>query len=90
VEDSGDLLWAETKFQEAICGIEQAIATTRAAIPYAVCPTCQGKDVKGCTICNGRGFISEFRYKTCIPEEIKALRAVKKVSKVTAKDEEGA
>lgn len=43
------------------------------ALPYAVCPTCNGQLVEKCTLCRGRGVVSEFRYNT-VPLEIRKLR----------------
>ena len=69
-----DIAFCEISFSSVLAALDQVFSEVKVAVPYAVCPTCQGKDVKGCTICNGRGFISEFRYSTCIPEEVKEIR----------------
>src|SRR5208282_5209939 len=44
------------------------------ALPYAVCPTCNGQLVEKCTLCRGRGVVSEIRYNT-VPLEIRNMRA---------------
>lgn len=49
--------------------------------PYCVCTSCQGVNPGKCTLCRGRGFFSEFMFKTAIPEEIKEIR-VKTLSRV--------
>lgn len=41
--------------------------------PYAVCPTCQGQITKGCRTCYARGYISEHRWKTAIPQQTKDI-----------------
>jgi hypothetical protein len=41
--------------------------------PYAVCPTCQGRITTGCRTCYARGYISEFRWKTAIPQQTKDI-----------------
>ena len=48
------------------------------ARPYAVCPTCAGRpdlQPKGlCASCQGRGWLSKFRWTTTVPREFKELR----------------
>ena len=41
--------------------IRQAISY---ALPYAVCPKCNGRLQDNCILCNGRGVVSQERYKT--------------------------
>lgn len=45
------------------------------AVPYAVCPYCQGKLTDNCTFCSHRGFVSESLFRT-ISEDLKKIRAV--------------
>jgi len=67
-----DLLYAEINFSSALAHLEQFWTDLKTALPFAVCPTCQGKT--GCTLCKGRGFISEFKWNTVVPAETKAIR----------------
>ena len=60
--------------QQDICSLAQVIADVERAVPYAVCWVCNGKHPSDCETCNGRGFLSEFFWKTCCPEEIRKLR----------------
>ena len=53
--------------------IGDVISQLLAAVPYAVCPYCQGKLVKDCTFCKQRGIVGEMMYKT-VPPELKKVR----------------
>jgi hypothetical protein len=44
-------------------------------LPYAVCPTCSGRHADKCKLCKGRGFISEFAWRTFVPKEVRDMRA---------------
>lgn len=43
------------------------------ALPYTVCPTCNGQLIEKCTLCGGRGVISKELYQT-VPVEIRKMR----------------
>lgn len=49
-------------------------------VPYAICPTCQGRTRANCTLCKQRGWISKFGYETWVPEATRTIRekAIKK------------
>lgn len=51
-------------FSTALGHLKQARSSIKEAMPYAVCPMCQGS---GCRCCSGNGLISKFRYDTIIP-----------------------
>lgn len=75
-EQEEDSLYAELDFHAAAESITNLKRNLKLCVPFAVCTQCQGqtKAVKECSLCKGRGMISEFRYKTVVPEEVKALR----------------
>jgi hypothetical protein len=73
-QDDKDLLFAEVNFSSALSQLDQARYDIKSAKPFAVCPTCQGQVSDKCTLCRGRGLISEFRWKTCVPREVKEFR----------------
>lgn len=74
-QDTGDSTWCEVDFGQALANLNQTYANIERAKPYAVCPTCQGLVRAQCGFCRGRGFISEFLWKTCVPQESKDSRA---------------
>ena len=55
-------------FNSVLGQLKQARSSIKEAMPYAVCPMCQGT---GCRSCSGNGLISKFRYDTIIPAERK-------------------
>lgn len=74
-QDEKDVLFAEVNFSSLLAHLDQAYADAKSALPFAVCPTCQGKSADACQLCKGRGFISEHRWKHAVPEETKVIRA---------------
>lgn len=69
-----DPLFAEVNFSAAMASLDQASAELQRGKPFAVCPTCQGKLPGPCTQCKGRGFVSEFWWKTCVTQEARDIR----------------
>ena len=76
VEETRDILWQPVNKSTMNSDLDRIYHELKMALPYAVCPKCQGRDInnKSCDACKGRGVISEFIYKTAIPEELKAVR----------------
>jgi hypothetical protein len=73
-QENRDLLFAEVCFSSALSQLDQAWTDIKTARPFAVCPTCQGQLPDKCTLCRGRGFISEHRWNMCVPREDKEFR----------------
>lgn len=69
----GDLIFREIN-DGAVVDLKNAWSFLRQVLPYSVCPTCQGRTRKNCTVCKQRGFISEFAYFHWIPEETRTIR----------------
>jgi hypothetical protein len=74
-QENRDMLFAEVQFSSALSQAEQLWTDMKTAKPFAVCPTCQGQVPDKCTLCRGRGLISEFRWNTCVTREDKEFRA---------------
>lgn len=72
-QDSGDVLFVEVDFTSVQANLSQAYLDIQTAKPYAVCPSCNGVNAKGCETCNGRGLVSEFYWKHKVPKETKDL-----------------
>ena len=70
-----DMLFGEVNFSSALSQLDQAWTDIKTAKPFAVCPTCQGQLPENCTLCRGRGLISEHRWNTCVTREDKEFRA---------------
>ncbi len=73
--DSKDPLFWPSNVSGAFVNLSAAYNTIQVSMPYAVCPTCQGRARDTCTLCKGRGFISKFLFDTVVPEELIAIRA---------------
>jgi hypothetical protein len=73
-QDNGDILYAEMNLSSALLNLDQLWYEIKAAKPFAVCPSCQGQAPESCTLCRGRGLISEHRWNTGVPREDKELR----------------
>lgn len=60
--------------------LRNAWRTLKEILPYAVCPTCQGRNREKCTVCKHLGYVPEFGYKNWFPKETIELRerAIKK------------
>ena len=43
-------------------------------LPYAVCYTCAGHKPQRCTVCKGRGWLSEFLWHSIVPATLRELR----------------
>ena len=73
-QDAKDVLFREVNYSSALSHLDQAYADLKTAVPFAVCPTCQGQVADKCTLCKGRGLISEFRWNTCVTRDDKEFR----------------
>jgi hypothetical protein len=75
MQGSDDPLFAEITFSNLKLDIEAVIMTLNSAVPYGVCPLCQGQAPQTCTFCKGRGMVSKFLYTgVAVPEEMKQMR----------------
>ncbi|MEI6196902.1 MAG: hypothetical protein WCS42_21505 [Verrucomicrobiota bacterium] len=74
-QENNDKLFTEVNFSSALSQLDQAWADIKTAKPFAVCPTCQGQLPDQCSLCRGRGLISEHRWNTCVTREDKEFRA---------------
>lgn len=82
-----DVLFAEVNRSGVRADLVNAYNQVELALPYAVCPSCQGHVAGGtCRLCDSRGLISEFRWKQGgVTIEAKAMRA-KQVENLRKKD----
>ena len=84
-QDINEPAFREVDLTDAIAKLDQVYADLKRMKPYAVCPDCNGipsggangfqkKGVLGgCGTCKGRGFVSEFYWKTFVPAEKKQV-----------------
>jgi|ERR1043166_2637309 hypothetical protein len=77
--DRSELIFREIG-KDTLIELQNAWNNLKSVLPYAVCPTCQGRNRDNCTVCKGRGWVSEFGYKNWFPKKTIELRerAIKK------------
>jgi hypothetical protein len=77
--EGGELRFREIG-KDSLIDLTNAWTTLKSVLPYAVCPTCQGRTRDKCTVCKHRGFVSEFGYKNWFPKKTIEIRerAIKK------------
>jgi hypothetical protein len=66
--DGKDPLWWELNYQAVKADLDKAFFSISSAQPWCVCPMCQGI---GCRACNGRGLMSEYRFKQVVPASMR-------------------
>lgn len=76
VKENRDVLWRSVNLDSVMMQVDQVYADIKEAIPFAVCPYCQGRSetASHCANCKQRGVVSEFLWKHAIPEELKVVR----------------
>lgn len=73
-KDQKDLLYSEINTSTLVADLTSSYQQLKVALPYAVCPSCQGRVLSPCTTCNGRGMVSEFYWKHKVPDKTKEIR----------------
>jgi|ERR1051326_1055883 hypothetical protein len=71
--DNDGLIYREIG-KDTYIDIGNAIRSLKRLLPYAVCPTCQGRVRDNCTLCKQRGWISKFLWDNCVTVEMKEMR----------------
>lgn len=74
-QEDDDVLYREVNFSGALSHLDNSYRSLKSAMPFAVCTSCQGHNPSKCSLCKGRGFISEFLWDTCAPVEVKKIRS---------------
>ena len=67
-------MFNEVVIAGAIMTCKSLYGDWKTVLPYAVCPTCQGKAPQSCGMCRRRGYVSEFFWNRCVLPEMKAMR----------------
>jgi hypothetical protein len=80
--DSGDPMFQSINIPAAIGDLDNVRRQVALAIPYCVCPQCQGhpeiQPKEECRLCGTKGLISKFIWDRAIPEETKKMITNKK------------
>jgi hypothetical protein len=69
-----DIMWAEVNLGGVTSDLESAINRFRGGMPEHVCAHCQGQHPARCTACKGRGVVSEYFWRQCVPVELREMR----------------
>lgn len=72
--ESKEPMFAEVNFSNAIADLQSSYQLLKVALPYAICPTCQGRALSDCSTCRCRGMVSEFYWKYKVPDKTKEIR----------------
>lgn len=74
-QEAEDILYRSLNFSSALTHLENSKISLKTALPFAVCWTCSGRNVKKCNgVCKGTGLVSEFSWNSFAPMEIKQIR----------------
>lgn len=73
-EGRGDPIFRRTNLSDVMSLLDNAYSGIKIAIPFAVCPDCQGQKSDPCLSCKGMGLISEYHWRNNVSEELKTLR----------------
>jgi hypothetical protein len=68
-----DPLWRDVTCQDVVNPLVRAYDEVKMALPYAVCPYCQGLAFETCQHCRGKGWMNRFAWNTFAPSELKQL-----------------
>jgi hypothetical protein len=71
--DDSDLAFREIT-NSTVADLENVWRDLQRVLPYAVCPTCQGRLRANCVLCKQRGFISKFGYEHWVPKKTREIR----------------
>lgn len=72
-QEENDILFSRLNYSDTIAHITQTITALKSQAPYAICPTCQGRNVDKCGECKGIGLLSK-HYWDFVPENIRKMR----------------
>jgi len=73
-QESEDPAWVELNHSSCLASLENVWGDLKRVKPHAVCHACGGNRPEKCMACKGRGFVSSFFWKMCVPEEFKNLK----------------
>jgi hypothetical protein len=81
--EAKDVIFAEVT-NTSIADFTNAYSSIKCVVPYAVCTSCQGHNRKRCSLCRGRGFLSEFAWRSLFPPRLRlyAPEGVKEMAQV--------
>jgi hypothetical protein len=67
----GDPLYRKVRLQEIDIRLDKSFNELKGILPAHVCVTCDGLNIRQCPSCNGTGLISEYAWKSILPEQRK-------------------
>ena len=72
-EESKDVLFQGFQFSDALADLGNVYSKLKAAIPFTVCPACQGHLAKQCKLCKGKTMIGEWYWDNVVSKDIKDI-----------------
>jgi hypothetical protein len=73
-QDNNDILFKPINISMTLTELDKAYSEIKTAVPFVVCPYCQGQVADHCVPCKGRGVMSEFMWKTAVPSDLRSVR----------------
>lgn len=73
-EEAKDPLFAFVNKSTTMSLLDNAYGELKMAIPFVVCPYCQGQTADNCSVCRKTGFLPEHQWKHAVPSDLKAVR----------------
>lgn len=74
-QEDKDKLFSEITFSTLTADLSNAFTHLKCGVPFAVCPTCQGRALSPCQTCKSRGTVSELYWKRYVTQKDKDIRA---------------
>src|SRR5262249_16003244 len=74
LQGTSDPLFNECDLNGMLVELDGVYGDLKRAIPYAVCPYCQGKIFETCLNCKKGGVVSRFIWDTAVPSDLKEVR----------------
>lgn len=71
-----DPLYESTDLQGTVLKLANVYQSLHEAMPYAVCPDCQGHRSETCMSCKGRAFVSKYYWDNALCDEARQLRSL--------------
>lgn len=74
VMENSDPMFRHVGVTTVMADLDRSYSEIKMAIPYAVCPYCQGQTSDHCQPCLKTGFLPQFKWEHAVPEKLRNVR----------------